>query len=362
MGECERAYGLDFVKTVATLAIVLHHYQQIHYAYFEHGINFYYGRFDWSFMVELFFSMSGYVMYAYVERIQNGLEFGRFFIKRYLRFFPLMLISVICGVLVISISETRYGLYWNCRMDSASIIAAALGLHATTRNTYVNNPLWYIGVLLVCYIVMYCLVRVANRLQIACHILFLIMTGIGVYIYCRGFDLYLVNTRTGRGFIAFFVGLNIAGFFQKHKRVLILTVLSWIIVLGYPILIVLVNPVTASINATVQYLIFALLYTPAVVIAFTGEKVTRFFCNNKWIAASDISYNVYVCHVVLFVVAALFYFIIGWGPDFENPVTACVMLVYVYLMGSFSFLFLDKPLQNIVKRLYLSNKSISKFH
>lgn len=43
----ERNFSLDFLKIVATIGIIFHHWQQVTGAYFENHINFYNGRFYW---------------------------------------------------------------------------------------------------------------------------------------------------------------------------------------------------------------------------------------------------------------------------------------------------------------------------
>ena len=79
-----RNYALDLLKILATSFIVLHHYEQgTQYAAFKF-VSFYGGKFPFGNFVELFFIISGYFTYIYVQKIQHGLEFKKFFIKKYL--------------------------------------------------------------------------------------------------------------------------------------------------------------------------------------------------------------------------------------------------------------------------------------
>lgn len=79
----QREYSLDLLKILATIMIVFHHYQQGEEVVFSHW-NFFNGKFYFGWLVELFFMLSGYFMFRYVEKIQNGLSFKQFYLKRYL--------------------------------------------------------------------------------------------------------------------------------------------------------------------------------------------------------------------------------------------------------------------------------------
>lgn len=90
MGENfkQRDYSLDFIKIVATVFIIFHHYQQVTGAWFENRINFNNGRFYFGYIVELFFILSGYFMYSYIRKIQQGrITFPEFYFKRLSRLF-----------------------------------------------------------------------------------------------------------------------------------------------------------------------------------------------------------------------------------------------------------------------------------
>lgn len=91
----KRDYSLDFIKIIATIIIVFHHYQQVTGVIFDRGINFYNGIFYFGYVVELFFIISGYLMFDYIEKIYSGLDFKNFFTKRFIRIFPMMVNAAI---------------------------------------------------------------------------------------------------------------------------------------------------------------------------------------------------------------------------------------------------------------------------
>ena len=78
--ERKRIFILDILKIVATILIVFHHYQQILNVEFN-KINFFGGKFYFGHLVELFFLISGFLMFNYIEKIKQGLSFEEFFIN-----------------------------------------------------------------------------------------------------------------------------------------------------------------------------------------------------------------------------------------------------------------------------------------
>lgn len=68
----KRRGALDFLKILATIFIVFHHYQQIVNVTYPEGVDFCSGSFFWGHMVELFFLISGFVMLPWCRRITEG--------------------------------------------------------------------------------------------------------------------------------------------------------------------------------------------------------------------------------------------------------------------------------------------------
>lgn len=63
--------GFDYIKVVAASAIVLCHYQQVFSVHFQ-GINFYGGRINFGYLVELFFTISGFLTVYRDKRRTNS--------------------------------------------------------------------------------------------------------------------------------------------------------------------------------------------------------------------------------------------------------------------------------------------------
>lgn len=144
MEKTQREHGLDFVKVIATLLIVLHHYWQVQNVHIDNFVNFYGGKFYFGYIVELFFVLSGFFMLGSIKRINDGQSFRDFFVKKYMRFQPLVMISVVAFAIVTKIFEALTQMPWgDFQVSLWGIISASLAIQEGwgIPNPSLNNPL-----------------------------------------------------------------------------------------------------------------------------------------------------------------------------------------------------------------------------
>ena len=161
--EKNRSYSLDFLKIISTILIVFHHYQQVLNIELK-GINFYGGKFYFGYLVEFFFLVSGFLMFNYIEKIKVGLTFKDFFVRRIIRLMPLIIIAAISYEILLCIYPKVFGDYfYNLKPDFWGLIISMLGIQAgwSFENPMINNPMWYISVLVLCYIIFYILTKIS---------------------------------------------------------------------------------------------------------------------------------------------------------------------------------------------------------
>jgi len=275
----KRNYGLDFLKIVATILIVFHHYQQILNIEFK-GINFYGGKFYFGYLVEFFFLVSGFLMFNYIEKIKVGLTFKDFFIRRIIRLMPLIIIAAISYEILLYIYPKVFGDYfYNLKPDFWGLIISVLGIQAgwTFENPMINNPMWYISVLLLCYIIFYILTKISITKKYN-HIYFYIaIVFLGLSIQKNGTDLAFFNSYTARGYYAFFFGLVFSIFFYNYKISKFIKISSIFSVILITFLIVRhYSIIEKNINYTLTF-----IYYPALIIIFNSDIVKRILYSKK---------------------------------------------------------------------------------
>ena len=347
--QIKRDYYLDFIKIVATICIVFHHYQQVTGAFFEKSINFNGGKFYFGYVVELFFVVSGFLMYSYIDKIQGGLSFKDFFVKRFVRLFPLMAIGAISYEIFLVMYQKIYQSSWfDIQVTFWGTIVASLGLQEGwgLQNPCVNNPTWYISVLLLCYVVFYLSNYLASRwsVPVKYFFVFIILLGMGISTY--GISLPFLNTQVARGYYAFFFGVLFASFMKNYNSSLKLDVLVLLIIIGIPLLIVYKYEIMVN---GLNYIMTFIFY-PALIALGKNSLVSAMF-GKSWIGTlGKISFDVYIWHNPFFLLLYIFIKIFNWNLSLDSITTMVMYTIVCYLFGTISHYFIEKPIGDIIDK------------
>ena len=346
-----RLHGLDFVKVIATILIVLHHYWQVHNVYIDNGINFFNGKFYFGYLVELFFVLSGFFMLSDVEKIKHGTGFRKFFIKKYMRFQPLMLITVITFSGLAAAFEGLYQAPWSgTTIYLWGIISSAIGIQGgwALPNPCINNPIWYISVLLLCEIILYVFVGISKKHQIPLEVFYTVMIFLGMGIMEYNINLPFMNVMTCRGFYAFFWGLMLASILSKRQPSRIVAIISGVIVVGLPFLIAFT---ASSFTEEGSNYLMTFIYFTAVVLVFTTKGVNWLFSSRLWEVFAEIAYNTYMWHSCVFIMVAIFFFVMNIVPDFTDIGTIVGMASVSCVVGAISYFCIEKPMRKMVGKM-----------
>ncbi|MHB9307160.1 acyltransferase family protein [Fusobacterium polymorphum] len=341
----ERNYALDFFKIIATILIVWHHYQQSLEIKFNR-INFYYGKFYFGYLVELFFAISGFLMFKYIQKIKDGLKFKEFFVNRIVRILPLVAIAAIIYEIIIYFYSKVFGIYFfNLKPDFWGTIISMIGVQAgwIFKNPMINNPMWYISVLILCYIIFYIITNFSkNYIYI-----YIIMIFLGITIQEYAIDLAFLNYYTARGYYSFFFGLLLAIFLNNYKLKKIIIISSIINIILITFLIIKhYYIIEKNINYTLTF-----LYYPAFIIICHSNIIKNIFklslCKIIGVIA-EISFNVYVWHGGAILILAIINKFYNLNINLNSYKTMIIFTFVLYIFGVTSYYLLEKPLKNIL--------------
>lgn len=347
----KREYSLDLLKIVATTLILLVHYRQN----FTGGGNYTLipyttGSFYMGNIIELFFMLSGFFTLHLIER--SG-PFPEYIGKRLRRLWPVMIVAAIADqLLLIVYMVSRDGRLFSGRELSLwGTIISALGIQniGVFYNQSVNNPTWYLSILILCYILAFLWNRASARTGVPAVYFYIMMIVIGASALTREWNAPLLNSATARGYVAFFVGLCLSMLcehYEIHKNRTILwgalgfTALFWILFFIRPQ--VVVND---------QRFLCDFLLWPSLILIFkspVATKVLHYSWLGKW---SEISYSTYVWHAN--VVKCLF--ILMPDATVQQVLSARLpMLLYCiccWLVGALSWKFIERPAAKYIDRV-----------
>lgn len=216
-----RQYSLDVLKVIATILILCHHYQQYICGVFATGINFYGGIYNFGLIVELFFLLSGYFMFPYLEKMQNGLSLKQFYLSRIARLLPMVAITAIVyqGLVLVYMKTVETAWF----MHSPGIwetLVACMGMQAGWMfidEIYVNYPVWYVSVLLLCYLILYLGTVCFHKFKISAKYFYLGMVFFGILVQTQGMQYPFMNEYTSRGYIAFSLECFFPSIFMRRR-------------------------------------------------------------------------------------------------------------------------------------------------
>ncbi len=346
-----RVYSLDVLRIVATTFILLHHFQQLTGAFYEGMVNFYAGRFVFARMNEFFFILSGYLAQA-PEWGKEGEQqsFRRYITPKLIRLLPLLAISAL-------VYEVLYYLYicfgrdtWMMEgwIDIPGMIITSLGLAVGGPfvNPGINNPTWYISVLLLCHGMFYFISWLAYRFRVDRNYLYVavILFAIGA----RNYEISLpfLTDETELGYYCFLWGNLLSRYHEdgKHrwdaKKCLIGSGIAGVLIWLY-----IVHP-DWMVNYS-GYLLAFVLY-PIILSVFRSEYLERLF-DHSWLGGlGKITYDVYIWHCPLLLALHVF------APGVLRRVgdSYWYMLLFIpvaYITGTISWLLIDRPVTMVIR-------------
>ena len=172
----QRYYNLDLIKVVASILIVFHHYQQLSGAVFD-GVNFFGGgRFYWGYLVELFFVISGFVMASSNNQEKSII---RRFVEKCIRIYPGTILACTAAIVIAYTGYFLHGEFLSTSVDYMSVGTIIASYTLTfcgwcfNSGLGINNPTWYLCVLLLYYILYYVIEFISQKVRVSKNVIYI---------------------------------------------------------------------------------------------------------------------------------------------------------------------------------------------
>lgn len=346
-----RSYPLDFLKIIATIFIVFHHFQQNTKVYYEGWINYWGGWFEFGYMVEFFFVLSGYFMYRYVSKIQNGeLTLAKWVTIRAKRLLPMVAITAVAYEISIFVYRRITGMTWAIfgELSIWGTVITALGIQESWGfpNPGVNNPVWYISVLLACYVIFYILCALSKKLQCSPLYFFVAMVLFGVGIHTFGINKPFQTWQMARGYFSFFFGVLLAAFVARNVISKKLTAASIAVLVGAGILF---YHKEYALREPYVYILTFLVF-PALILLCETVTAKKIFRHKVWGTVGSITFHVYLWHSPMFPLMYCLLPLMGITLNFSARWTMYLFLLVAFVIGTLSFFFIEKPINRLLDK------------
>lgn len=354
MESKERSVILDILKIIATFIIVWHHYQQILELKFS-KFNFFYGKFYFGWIVELFFVISGFLMYRYIEKIKKGLSFKEFYLKRVLRLIPLVGIVAIIYEITIYFYYKVFGVsFINQKLDFFGTFISIFGIQEgwVFVNPMINNPMWYISVLFLCYIIFYYITYKHQNLNIIYAYIAMILIGVGIRSY--GIKLPFFNMQSARGYYAFFTGLLLSIYLNQYK---VRTYIKISCLILFFLISLLILKDSNIVKKDINY-ILTFIYYPCIIVIGNFD-IFKNINKLKFLSIfAEISYDVYVWHASMILLTLIIVEKLKLPINLYTHKSMFIFSVILFIWGTFSFYFIEKPLKKLIDKNLLNFKEV----
>lgn len=338
-----RIYSYDFLRIIATVIIVFHHYQHASDFPINVYFDFWNGKFYFGYVVEFFFMLSGIMVAQNIEKIKSGGgNFKAFYLKKVIRLLPLVAVSAIVYELLLYIYQKLfYAQFMGVDITIFGILINSLGIQDgwVFKNPCVNNPTWYISVLLLCYVWFYFLTYTAGEKKIPEEYFYIGMIFLGIGAITYNIELPFLTRTSSRGYYSFFAGVLYARCIENKlsKKGALLSIglifiLTWCFSNNY-------------IDNGVNY-ILTFIYYPAVIYIFSFESVRELFKNNKWGELGKITFNVYIWHAGMLIAMYIIPKVLRIGVNLRTYKAMIIFTLLAFLIGLISHVLIEKPLFN----------------
>jgi peptidoglycan/LPS O-acetylase OafA/YrhL len=336
----KRLTNLDVIKIIAAILIVFHHYQQTFEVTFN-GINFFGGTFPFAYLVELFFMISGFVT-VYGDKKEDR-HYLRSFGHKCLRIYPYVWLA--CIVFLV-ITYSYYFLFGEWMLGNTygliNILASFLLIHEgwwIDIKPAINNPTWYLCVLLLCYIVFYLVKWISSKTQIPDFAFYiLIITGSVLAMYFE-INLPLFMYATQRGYIAFFLGGLICRCVQRltTKQICVIQGVLLLAILG------------VAIRGYRNWYVLVLLLHPTIV--FGAVNFPQIQIKKNIISyAGGVSFEVYIWHPTLFLVVRLLSRMTGIQVE-HTYFTMILYTIFVEVVAFLVYRYFELPVSKKLRQI-----------
>ena len=215
----------------------------------------------------------------------------------------------------------------------------------------INNPMWYVSVLLLCLAVFYFVTRrcrKADNLVLAYGMV--IALGLVMRWMCvDGFKAPFFNIDIARGLISFFIGLELALVIKRHPRIVnAASIVAAITAICLFVAFCATNRDGLVGSETSQYYALVFLVYPSVIVICKAPILTRLFSSERLSFVGGCAYNMYVWHLpLIFLYCTAFY---GLGLNSERQIAMYAFLALCFMAGMLSDRLIDRPIAKRVMR------------
>lgn len=345
---------IDVLRFALAFLTMFHHYEQafnvsiISFSFISSGIYF--------LGVECFFVLSGY--FELLKEDQLDKKFFMFFIKKAIRIYPMVIISTTVAYIVCYIYGTSGQGIINAQFSFINYLCNISLIFCNgifgIEELGVNNPLWFLSVLLVIYMYIYFIRYICKKLKLNTNLLLFINIILFVCIETHEVSLPFFCGRVARGMIPFCVGgllVSINNTFRNYQ----INVISFIGIIIIVFFYIIKVPFFIEYK---RYIYIFALYPLIILFCINSKVVSKLFDDPFFNQLGKISFEMYVWHSPLYYVIVIInghFGVLAVGEKWF----ACLIMFFIVGWSDLLYRFVEKPISKTLIS-YLPKQKIYK--
>ena len=359
-GDDQFITNLTPLRGIAAILVVIFHFEIVLVLFLPRELSRFFSK--CYLMVDLFFIMSGFIIYhVYGEIFKHNIQtvsFNKYIRARLARVYPLHIITLILTIILVVSQHFKWDEFFNPRaIPTHVLMLQSFGLHSIY--TW-NVPAWSISAEFVAYIIFPVFAFVLYRSKIITPV---IISALIIFTYCLlAFKLSKTNGTTGlynldvtydygylRGIAGFLAGGMVYQLYLKK---------IFYFLRADAILIILSVLLFACLHFGVTDLVFIPVFLLLVLsAAYNTGRIKRFLSNRflQWLG--DISYSVYLIQfpLMLLVIGSLPHFGISWNgpyslhlPYWQAAICCFIFLAVLIGISALSYYYIERPFRKLI--------------
>ena len=268
--------------------------------------------------------------------------------KKIRRLYPMAVLSVLCITLLMLFDFFAFGRFENglipdvFKFFNSTLITFSGGAVKVGRG--INNPLWYVSVLMLCYIVFYCLLQISEKNGIKEIYLFILVCSLGIGIHDYEISLPFLNESSGRGYAAFFYGTILYYIYKNYSH-------RFINLISYFTLIICFILGKVYYNAFFEYEWGGLTFVVFPSLMFAMMSLETILDKKLFFHLGGISYEIYIWHS--FFNQLLYMFREPMSAIYSQPFLFFGIYAFVVIdFSAFMYFLIEKRFTNLCTSLY----------
>lgn len=214
MAAHNRFIGIDGLRALFCTGLVFYHINEVFHSAFHvllwpvYQYGGYFGNY-------IFFMVSGFLAaFSYKERvISQTITFSHYITKRVCKWLPMYVLTNVVMILYICFKDISQLFNLKKFLTTALILPSGW----LSQDTPYNQPLWFVSVLMICYILYYAVGKLSHRFSAVYVPLCVILVFWGMVLEVKAWDIPFHYRICGEGYMNFFLGVILAEIIMNPK-------------------------------------------------------------------------------------------------------------------------------------------------